>query len=192
MKQHFSRRMVRVFFLILGCIVIFGVALYMYLFKNINLDAAISLHSISGTINLQIENRLPISDTVGRKLVDGQENNLIYGYSEFVVKSDVDYKVNYELYLTKKEVEKEIKSNYIKCYLTDENNQPVEGYEENKIPSYYDLKVAKKDSSGKLLYRGTLKPHEQKILRLRIWLSDAYVISPEDRSFSIQIRGKGV
>lgn len=196
MKNEFHKQAVFLFLIILILSIIFLVGLY--IFKNNILekensiidDTSISLKFVEDN-GITIANMLPITDEVGRKIDTSGDKQGIQGYFDFTISSRVDEDVRYEVYLTKEEYEKEIESNYIKIYLTDAlTDKPFSGYEKNSVPTYYDLKVSSSDPAGKRLYYGTLSNKDSDKFRLRMWLSDSYVITAEERKFAVKVNVK--
>lgn len=142
---------------------------------------------------IELTNKLPLSDDIGKNYTGTGMEKGIEGYSEFTISNPNDRKVNYEIYITKMNVEKnEIKSNYIKLYLTDDQNNPLEGFENNKIKSYYDLYALSDKPGSRLLYKGSLVAGSSKKIILRSWISDTYGFSKteEEFSFDIDVRRK--
>ena len=99
-------------------------------------------------------------------------------------------KRDYDIYLIKKNNEKEIKENYIKFYLTDEADNPLEGYKQNSVPTYNDLLSLVNLPAARSLYSGSLKGRETQKVILRSWLSDSYAVSNEERSFSFDVNAR--
>ena len=81
----------------------------------------------------------------------------------------------------------EIRSNYIKLYLTDDKNNPLEGFENNKIKSYADLYALNDKPGSRLVYRGNLVSGSSKKFILRSWVSDSYVLSKNEEVFNYDI-----
>ena len=130
---------------------------------------------------------LPISDTLGRNLDGKGTEDGVQGYVEFSIRNNSNKDAKYEIYIIPKEVEKEIKGNYIKFYLTDNINNPVAGYEKNLLPTYNDLLSIVDKPEARLLYRDKIKAKEKKKFILRSWLSDSFGISDRDSEFSYEV-----
>ena len=78
-------------------------------------------------------------------------------------------------------------TDYVRMYLTDgDNDLPLLGYQDD-IPTYRELKISESNADGKQLYVGTLKNGEKKNFKLRMWLDEAYPITPEMKSFKIAL-----
>lgn len=82
-----------------------------------------------------------------------------------LVKQNVAYEI---LFMN---LDNAIDSDFVKFYLTDQNNLPVLGYENGaqKFSSF------ESDIEGKIIYKGSFSKNSlQNKFRLRIWVSDAY------------------
>ena len=134
-----------------------------------------------------LKNTLPISDELGRNIDGVGTEEGIQGYVVMSIQNNTDKDVNYDIYITKKEIEKEIKENYIKLYLTDEADNPLEGYEQNSVPTYNDMFSLVDFPAARLLYNGSLKGRENRKVVLRAWLSDSYAVSNEEKSFTFDV-----
>ena len=137
---------------------------------------------------IRLNNKLPISDEIGKNYTGKGMDNSVEGYSVFTVSNPNDKKVSFEIYLTKIDTDKDlIKSNYIKLYLTDDKSNPVEGFEKNKVKSYHDLYSLSDKPGSSLLYRGTLVAGSTKKFILRSWLADTYAINKNEEVFAYDI-----
>lgn len=193
MKKEFHKQAIILFLTLVLLIVVFFVAVFIVKskFSSSNIltksSNVVSLEFIEDNA-ISITNMLPVTDEVGKRIQSTADKDGVQGYFDFVVKSNVKEKVNFEVYLTKTNVEKEIETNYIKVYLTDsKTDAALDGYNRNKIPTYFDLRVAANDPGGKQIYTGTLENYSSKNFRLRMWLSDSYVISSEEKGFSVKV-----
>lgn len=137
-----------------------------------------------------ISNDLLLTDTMGKTLNNDNSKLGVSGYSEIEITSTVDGKVKYELVLDKERVEQEIPLQYVKVYLTNENNNPVKGYDRANIPTFYDLKISDKNPSAKILYSGVLKNKEKKHFKVRMWTADTYELIAKEYIFSTKISVK--
>ena len=130
---------------------------------------------------------LPISDKLGRNLDGKGTEDGVQGYVEFSIRNNLDKDVKYQIYIIPREVEKEIKGNYIKFYLTDNINNPVAGYEKNLLPTFNEFPVIVDKPEARLLYTDKIKVNEKKKFVLRSWLSDSFGISDRDLEFSYKV-----
>ena len=137
---------------------------------------------------VELENKLPISDTFGRKLTGTGTEEGIQGYVEFSVINSSSKDLKYEIYLTKQNIyDSEIKDSYIKLYLTDFDDVPYSGFEKNMVPTYDKLNYLSDYVSSKRLFSDTLKANKERKFRLRVWISDSYVISKNTEFFGFDI-----
>ncbi len=133
-------------------------------------------------------NKLPLSDTLGKEMDSKNINSNIQGYTNVLIKNSNDFSVEYDIYLTKNDIKyNQIKENYVKLYLTDSKDNPCNGYEKNKVPSYSDLLYLSDRPNSKLLYHGFLDKNSSKSFKIRSWLSDSYVIADYIEAFSAEI-----
>lgn len=156
--------------------------------RSYKLDIKFEKNSI-----VSLSNKLPISDEIGKNYDGTGMERAIAGYSEFTVSNINNDKVNYEIYLTKIHNNvNDIRSNYIKLYLTDENNNPIEGFDKKQQLSYYDLFALNDKPGSKLLFKDSLNALESKKFILRSWVSDTYILSnvTEDFDFEVYARLK--
>lgn len=137
---------------------------------------------------IELNNKLPLSDEIGKNYNGTGMEKKVEGYSSFVITNPNDRKIEYEIYITKMSTEQdEIRSNYIKLYLTDDKNNPLEGFENNKIKSYADLYALNDKPGSRLVYRGNLVSGSSKKFILRSWVSDSYVLSKNEEVFNYDI-----
>ena len=142
---------------------------------------------------VHLTNKLPMSDAIGKNYSGTGVEKGIAEYKEFTITNPNDKNVQYEIYLKKQNNNKrDIGSNYIKLYLTDDKNNPVDGYEKEKVKSYNDLYSLNNQPDSKLLYSGSLKNGGSKKFILRSWVADTYILSSseEDFNFDIDVRIK--
>lgn len=137
---------------------------------------------------VKLTNDLPISDEIGKNYTGKGIESGIAEYKNFTISNNNDGKVEYEIYLTKSNGKtKNIRSNYIKVYLTDKNNNPLKGFDTKGIKSYYDLSSLDNKIGSKLLYRGYLNSGESDDFILRSWVADTYILSSEEEVFNYSI-----
>ena len=126
--------------------------------------------NFSNSNNLSLTNLVPISDNLGK------ENG---SYIDFNVTGSVDTeRIYYEVYMVPKSnstMTSEDINNYVKTYLTDQNDVKI-----SNVKLYKNLRDSTKES-GKILYQAIIEPNtngtsktENKDFRLRVWLSDEY------------------
>lgn len=155
------------------------------------------------TNNISLVNALPMSDTNGKKLYGDKE------VFDFTVTGNYGKtgEVFYDVYATPYDMT--LSDKYVKVYVTDQNDNPVEGYDGDEVPTYntledYEIPASAKDTvatKGKLLYSSTLTPQKNSAnLRVRVWLSSSYGSSenaeentPEQSltfAFKVNVRGR--
>lgn len=172
--------------IIVICILVACFCLYFYENKEVGKSATIVFSYSDDSSKLFMDNSTPITDEVGRNITFA--NTKQYGYTEFSISSNMMglESVRYEIYAKNIGVSTEIPANYVKLYLTDgDNDLAFRGFDETRIPTFKDLKVSASDPSAKQIYSGELKQGEVKNFRLRMWLTDTYPITLENRSFGI-------
>ena len=143
--------------------------------------------------NIELVTKLPISDSIAKNYTGKGIEKGIAEYKPFTISNPNSKKIEYEIFLTKSvNGVEDIRSNYIKLYLTDGNDNPVKGFESNIVKSYYDLYSLSDMPGSKLLYTGSLLPGETDSFILRSWLADSYIITQkvEDFNYSIDVRIK--
>lgn len=171
------------------CALIAVFVLFVFSFVIVNLftgstsDKKISARFKSDKV-IKLTNKLPITDELGRSI---DENTDIKSYIEFSILNPNDRDVDFEIYLTKENTAHDIVDNYIKFYLTDDNDNAVKGFEKNKLPSYKDLVVLNDKPGSKLLYKGTISKNDKNNYRLRVWVSDSYALSDDLEEFIAKV-----
>ena len=135
--------------------------------------------------DISLRDGFPMNDTLGKNISFEEDNSTVQGYYEFEINSEED--TNYEIFAIEKYYNRLIHPNYIKVYLTDENNNPIDGFDSLSVPTFYDLTVSSLNPAGRRLYYGHLKAGETKKYIFRSWVGDAYSISPVERNFGIKI-----
>lgn len=141
------------------------------------------------TNGINLQNAMPISDEVGKKLERSENNE---GYFDFNVSCSLagTSRINYEVYATKLNVENPLSEEYVKMYLTDgTTDQPILGYD-NDVPTYYSLKDSTVASGSKTLYTGSFTNSGVQSFRLRMWLSDQYTVTDQSNDFKIKVNIK--
>lgn len=167
--------------------IVTSVVLLLYLSHANSVNNKGIITTFNTSQHVELREYLPVSDTLGKNFsVEGIENG-VYGYLEFSVKNNSEMSSNYEIYITKDSVEKELNGNFIKFYLTDENDIPYGEFKKNKLPTYSDLLVPSDKPSSREIYAGVINANEELNFKLRVWLSDSYIISNDEYSFSFNV-----
>lgn len=143
--------------------------------------------NFSGNDTIKLKNILAITDDLGKKLTGNGTKDGVQGFLEITLSNASQNNLNYEIYLQKNKSANEIDNNYIKVYLTDENDNPLKGFDQNVIPSYKSLKVETKAPMNKILYCGKIDKNEKKKIKLRMWLSDSSPIDKNEQDFSVKV-----
>lgn len=136
---------------------------------------------------LTIENKLPVTDSVGKAFDGTGTEEGIQGYVEFSLKNNSKNRSKYVILLTKQKKEKEISSKYVKFYLTDEKDVPFKPFDKSIIPSYSDFYSFSNRPGSRVLYKGVIDGKTTLNFKLRVWLSDTYVFSEDKEYFSIDV-----
>jgi lipopolysaccharide export LptBFGC system permease protein LptF len=146
--------------------------------------------TFSDNSTFSINNILPLSDKLGSNLDISDIDNGVESYSEITIYNDSDENENFDLYLTKISSNNDIGDNFIKIYLCDENDNPLELYSHNSIPTYKDLSYLSDKPDSKLLYSGVIASHSSIKYSLRVWLSDSYAMNDKDEEFNYKVQVK--
>ena len=152
--------------------------------KKVDSDLVVTLKSDFDDI--KFKDKLPLEDELGKKIKYDSDNSDVQGYYEFEVKATKGSGY-YEIYAVEDEIKKGIYPNYIKVYLTDDNNDPVDGYENVYAPTFYKLTTSSINPNGRRLYYGYIKEKQTKKFILRSWISDAYITNYDTRSFGFKV-----
>lgn len=148
---------------------------------------ALEINYLSDNKELVVSNSLPMTDEVGVLINNNNSIDGTTGYIEFQIKSNVDEKVKYELYLTKDTYDLEVPVKFVKVYLTDGNNNELEYFTKSNVPTFYDLRLASTNAGGKLIYSGYLKNKGSQNFKLRMWVADTYELTAEEIKFSAEL-----
>ena len=145
--------------------------------KNKITTGTITFNYTETTNGIRLDNALPISDDIGKKLKNDSNNN---GYFDF---NDVFY----EIYATKEQTNDELEEKYVKIYLTDgTTDEPITGYKDN-IPTFDNLKKSISNEKSKQLYYGNFSSSGTQKFRLRMWISDEYMLVSNSEHFKIKV-----
>lgn len=170
--------------------ILFILSIYIvFKFKDKNKEEVTLAVNCSPSNSVIVYNNLPISDVLGKNI---EESNKNAGYVTINIQNENEETVQYQVYITKTDQSgSHIKDNYVKYYLTDENNNPLKGFDNNLIPTYNDFLYLNDKPSSKLLYEDKIEANTSKKLFLRVWISDSYPIveKENDYAFKIGVRG---
>ena len=168
------------------------------LLKNANSSVSEKNHNllsvdIMGSDECVLKSVLPMNDDLGKTIEKDSVSSEVEVFSEFVIFNDTNDKQFFEIYVKKSDnVSNEISSKYIKFYLTDDKNNPVGEYSKNMLPTYYSLKYISDDPSLKKIFGDYIDSKDTKKFKLRVWISDSYVLSSRNEAFkfSVGVRNK--
>ena len=141
-----------------------------------------------------LTNAFPMTDEEGKTMSAKSEND--NGYFDFNVTSTIggDISIPYFVYAVDitGEVENKLSEDYVKIYLTDQEDKPLAGYD-TEVPLYSDLNninaqgVEGLEVQGKSLYQNTFIESGVHEYRLRIWVADTYKNSDKAETFKIRV-----
>lgn len=134
-----------------------------------------------------IENAIPISDRQGKKL-NGERNVF-----DFNVSTTSSNTIKYDIF-AEPVGKNTLPEKSLKIYLTDQKDNPVEGYNGETVPLYSDLKNYNYNGNNKnkLIYSSHLtNGNKNKKYRLRIWLSSDSNNGENQLKFSFKVNVKG-
>ena len=138
--------------------------------------------------NVSIDNSLPVNDKFGKNISD----NISGGYKkvDFEIVNVSSKSKTYQLYIKKNNLNtNEINNDFVKFYLTDDKDNPVGIFDNNKAPSYRNLSYIKDKADSKVLYTDKIDKYQRKKFIIRVWVTDNYVsLSNNYFSFDIGVR----
>lgn len=173
-----------VFFMLLG---------YFYTSNRNNLNRAYVLEeNYVETNNVYLNSSFPVSDALG-KVYKGDADDSKQVLKEFTYKNEYSTDINYQVYLKKNSKcsgKNEIGNEFVNLYLTDSNDNALNGFTNNKLPTYSSLSVIDDLPDSKLLYSGIIKSNSSMKFKLRAWVSDLYSLGNDNKciSFDIYVR----
>lgn len=173
-----------VFFMLLG---------YFYTSNRNSLKRAYVLEkNYVETNNVYLNSSFPVSDALG-KVYKGDADDAKQVLKEFTYKNEYSTDINYQVYLKKNSKcsgKNEIGNEFVNLYLTDSNDNALNGFTNNKLPTYSSLSVIDDLPDSKLLYSGIIKSNSSMKFKLRAWVSDLYSLGNDNKciSFDIYVR----
>ncbi len=174
---------------IVGAIILFAiiVAIIILFGKGTHYtdDAITVLYDKNQHVN--ISNEMYLSDEVGMKISVDSYRDGVLGYLDFEVSSNVDGRVDYEVLITKDDLENEIPVKFLKVYLTDDHDIGMSKLISSRVLTYYDYKISDKNPASKVVYSGTLDGRSKQNFRLRAWVADTYEITTDEKNFSFKV-----
>lgn len=133
---------------------------------------------------ITIENALPMKDEVGKNQIESNE------MFDFSISSNYGYDgdINYEIY-TVDGNNNTLPPEYLKVYLTDQNDNALEGYD-TTVPVYANLEQTS-DGNGRYLFKSKLDHvNSSKNFRLRVWIDSSYNDAVNTKRFSFKVNVK--
>jgi len=176
----------------LGLLVLLGGTYAFFRYRDSGSNIALESGSMkisfaSNTNYLNIPDAYPVSDTIGK----------IYPYySDFTVSgSTKEHPIKYEIQVVSNSGNT-IDNDYIKVYLTDTNDNPIDGF--NGGPVTLGSLSNATDKLGKVVYSNVLSGNKQndgtyttntinENYRLRLWIDEDYTIKNVKENFSFSI-----
>lgn len=154
--------------------------------NSINTGYVSFSYTESDTNVIEIHNAVPTSDTNG-KMLSGDNEMFDFNVSaSFAGVTSIDY----EIYATP--ILETIDTQYIKVYLTNQNDQPVGFYDAEEVPLYSSLEDSSVEGS-KTIYKSTLTTSGEVVdYRLRIWVASNYNVPSESQQFAFKVNVVGV
>lgn len=142
---------------------------------------------------IELINAIPLDDYVGKKLTRSNESQGVkQGYFDFSIKASGSSKekIKYQVYATLED-NSNMDTNFIKVYLTDENDRPYNGYN-SSIPVFEELNNYSEQDKSKLLYSDTVIPSNNTVqkFRLRLWVAKDYSDGSVSKTFKIKVNVK--
>ncbi len=200
MKEEKNKKIGIIIGLVLLFITIIGVtyAAFQYT-KRGTKENELSTGTVSFVYNetsngVTLTNAYPLSDSEGKNLTEATEED--NGYFDFNVTSTLggDITIPYYVYAVDitGDVENKLSEDYVKVYLTDQEDQPLEKYN-GEVPLYSDLDDINAQSKegqevqGKLLYQNEFTESGVHKYRLRIWVADTYKNSDKAETFKMRV-----
>ncbi|MBQ6323296.1 MAG: hypothetical protein IJI22_00505 [Bacilli bacterium] len=187
MAQRKEKNKFNLFFVI-GFIVICFLISWFILLKNKH-NSPTFLYNVSyePSSNVEIESILPVSDKLGKEFDGTGTKSGVQGYVEITIENQDTKKHDYSILVIKSETNPAIDGNYIKFYLTDSEDIPMKEFDRDILPYYDKLEVYKKNQDYKCLTTISLNAGEKKVLKLKSWLSDSYVVSLNKDKFKFVV-----
>lgn len=176
--------------LIIITILFFVFAVGAYFIKGLTKSESADSLIVKSSDSLVVElvNNLPLSDKLAIENEKTSISDEIFNNTKFELINNDSKSINYEIYITKNDLdEDEINGKYIKIYLSKQNGEELDGFNENRVPLYDDLRAIDDLPGSRLLHRGTLKGNANEKFDLKSWISDNYSNNNEREEFNFSI-----
>ena len=186
-----------IIFMILLVVSVVGITYSIFIYgkegnvKNTLTTGSIIFNYTEDTNGISLVNAMPMSDQVGKNLDNNQGTNTYFDFS-VSCKMAGTQTILYEVYATPEVKYNNLDPRYVKVYLTDKTtNRPVSGYD-NVVPTYNNLKDSISKNDSKQLYYGSFSATGSQSFRLRMWLSDEYVVPSISEHFKMKVNVEAV
>lgn len=156
-------------------------------------DTTISFSYNEESNGIELVNAIPLEDRVGKKLTNSNKaQGINQGYFDFTIraKGSMQEKIYYEIYATIED-DSDMDPNYIKVYLTDDNDVPYDAYD-TSVPVFAKLNDSKEADNAKVLFSDEIVGNEEvvKKFRLRLWVAHDYSDGTTSKNFKIKVNVK--
>jgi len=181
-----NKKKILIISIIAGIIMLFGSAYAFFTYSKTSQAFSITSHGIratfaAGSSEVSLLGAYPISD----EYAINNLNKLTY--IDFTVSGDVtstDESVAYEIYL-REDLENTLDNQYIRLYLTDNNNNPIVG--PISYSSLTNTTFVNDDGNGKVIYTDRKKTTFSHQYRLYVWLARNYNQNEVQETFSFNV-----
>lgn len=206
-KENKKEQTKRIVFIILGVLLLIGSVLVVSFAIFVFEDMSNHYNSITtGTTGeetlffsynedsngIDLENAVPLADEIGKKLVHNNSNiqGVNQGYFDFSIRAGgvPTDGIKYQIYATVEE-DSDMDPDFMKIYLTDEQDNALEGYKE-EVPLFSNLEEYAEENNSKLIYEGTITEKVTQRFRLRLWIAKDYTDGSTSKTFKIKINVK--
>ena len=152
---------------------------------------------------INLTNAMPMNDTTGAALPAATDGNVF----DFTVSGEItgsgNTTINYAITAVPTEGTT-LKNDYVKVYLTDQLDSPVDGYTANtgKLVSSLEMGTGDSDDAGvpenqRVLFRGTFEStngsgvDDDREYRLRMWVADNYAVTGSKETYTLKVNVYG-
>ena len=153
---------------------------------------------------IHLTNAMPMNDSTGAALPSTTDGNVF----DFTVSGKItgsgNTTINYAISAVPTEGTNTLKNNFVKVYLTDQDDSPVTGFTQNtgKLVSSLEMGAGDSDAAGvpedqRVLFRGTFTStngspvDETREYRLRMWVADNYEVTGTSETYTLKVNVYG-
>lgn len=188
-----KKKLVIVINLLLLVIMAVGVAFAFFNYSTfIDSNNSVNLGQISfsyneGSNGIMILNATGITDEAGKLISQSNVGGgVIQGYFDFAVSATTTNDIDYEIYVTP-DASNSLDPSYVKVYLTNNADVAYTGYT-GVVPLFNSLTASTYDNVSKVLYTSKLTSEDvSHNYRLRIWVSDSFVLQSDSLTFKLNV-----